>query len=86
MINGNSGFRRWYCPSHLSSRTDCNVRIRESLWKDSISKSCLTIELLEHSVNSAGAAAAAHGHVELVGVVLGHCVCRYGFVGGVRGS
>lgn len=35
----------------------------------------LTLQLAEHAVNSARAAAAAHGDVELVGVFLnvGHC-------------
>lgn len=33
----------------------------------------LTLELLEHAVNGAGAAAAAHADVELVGVLVGHC-------------
>ena len=38
----------------------------------------LTIKLLEHAVDGAGAAAAAHADVELVGVSigdLGHCDC-----------
>lgn len=34
----------------------------------------LTLELLEHALNGAGAAATAHGNVELVCV--GHCVGR----------
>ena len=33
----------------------------------------LTLELLEHAVDGAGAAAAAHADVELVGVLVGHC-------------
>ena len=40
-------------------------------------RATLTIELLEHTLNGAGAATAAHGDVELV-VVFGHgvgCVC-----------
>lgn len=34
-----------------------------------------TVELLEDSVDGTGAAAAAHGDVELVGVSVGHCEC-----------
>lgn len=33
----------------------------------------LTVELLEHPVDGAGAAGAAHADVELVGVCVGHC-------------
>ena len=56
-----------------------------------MSGSCgLTLELPENSVDGAGAAATAHGDVELVGVVLvGHCeggglVVSGGSDGGVR--
>jgi hypothetical protein len=51
----------------------------------------LTVELLEDSVNGARAAAAAHGDVELVSVVLSHCdecgglFCVGLSKGGVRG-
>jgi hypothetical protein len=36
-------------------------------------RAALTIELLKHALNGAGATAAAHSDVELV-VVFGHCV------------
>ena len=39
-----------------------------------------TIELLEHALHGAGAAAAGHGDVELV-VVFGHCEEGLGVVG-----
>lgn len=33
----------------------------------------LTVHLLEHALDGAGAAAAGHGDVEFVGVLGGHC-------------
>ena len=42
---------------------------------DGVARRSRTIELLQHAVNGAGAAAAAHADVELVGVLssVGHC-------------
>ena len=37
----------------------------------------LTVKLLEDSVDGTRAAAAAHGDVELVSVVLSHCECWF---------